>query len=250
MLITLPNGLLDGPDLFNLAEIDELKGKQQNYLVDKALVVNNIGHVPKIVEDMLLSLQTQTGVTWQGKMSEAIQKLPSGDLETILVKVRENTYGPKFFHEATCTHCGHINKNLRVDLDTLELDAMTIEEMLKPKVVMLPKLQIEAELKAIYLKDLFEVVKISLSKGDSLITSMLTTSIKRLGDKSPVTAKDIENIPVRDLNYLEEQLKDLKLEGSIDTALQIECQECKLEFEAKLNCFDPNFFSHSKGYTS
>lgn len=250
MLVTLPNGLLDGPDLFNLAEIDELRGKQQNYLVDRSLVVNNIGHVPKIIEDMLLSLQTQNGIKWQGKISEAIYKLPSGDLETILVKVRENTFGPKFFHEATCSHCGHINKNLKVDLDTLELDVMSLEDMLKPKVVMLPKLQIEAELKAIYLKDLFEIVKISTSKGDSLITSMLTTSIRRLGDKSPITSKDIENIPVRDLNFLEEKVKEMKIEGNIDTSLQIDCQGCKLEFEARLNCFDPNFFSHSKGYMS
>ena len=93
MLIQLPNGLLDGSDLFNYAEIDELRGKQQNYLADKELVVGNIGHVPKILGDMVKSLQTKEGLAWKGKIEDGIQKLPSGDLETILIKIRENTYG-------------------------------------------------------------------------------------------------------------------------------------------------------------
>lgn len=250
MLVMLPNGLLDGQDHFNIAEIDELRGKQQNYLVDKELVVGNIGHLPKILADMILSLQTKEGVHWKGDMSEAIYKLPSGDLETILVKVRENTYGPKFYHEAECPHCQHINKNLRLDLDKLEIKHYPLEQMLTKKVVQLPKANVEVELKPIYLKDLFEVVKITKNKHDALVTSLMAVSIKRIGDNAKIDSSSIEKIAASDLMHLQEEMSKVTLEGSIDTNIQIDCSKCEKEFEIKLNCFDPSFFDHTKGSKS
>lgn len=252
MLIQLPNGLLDGVDLFNYADIDELRGKQQNYLADKDLVVGNIGHIPKLLEELVLSLQTKEGLKWQGKISEAVWKLPSGDLETLLIKIRENTYGPKYYHEAECTHCQHVNKNLRLDLDKLVLDVMPTAKMLdkEGRIVKLPKANVDVELKPIYLKDLFDVIKITSSKQDSLITSLVAISIKRLGDNDKVTPKDIDNISAKDIMFLQEKLDEMKLQGSIDTNIQMDCSNCKKEFEMKLNCFDPSFFVPTKGSLS
>ena len=247
MRIQLPNGFLDGIDLFNYAVIDELRGKQQNYLANRDLVVGSIGHIPKILQDMILSLETKEGLAWKGDIAEAIYKLPSGDLETILIKIRENTYGPRFYHEAVCEHCQHVHSNLRLDLDKLEIKAMPVEELLKPKTIKLPKSGIEAELKAIYLKDLFVVIKITSSKHDSLVTSVVCVTVKRLGDKSPVTPKDLENLSVVDLNFIQESVEKVDLEGTIDSMIQIDCQNCKKDFEIKLNVYDPNFFSPSKG---
>lgn len=248
MRVQLPNGFVDGIDLFNYAVIGELTGKQQNYLANRDLVVGTIGHVPKILTDLILSLETKDGLAWKGDIAEAIYKLPSGDLETILIKIRENTYGPRFYHEATCTHCDHVNTNLRLNLDTLALKPMPIEELLKPKVITLPKSGIEAELKAIYLQDLFNIIKITSSKHDSLITSLVCVTVKRLGTKSPVTPEDLENLSVVDLNYIQEVVKDLDLEGTIDSMIQTDCKKCGKEFETKLNVYDPNFFSPLKGY--
>lgn len=247
MLVKLPNGLLDGPDHFNVAELDELSGKQQNYLADKELVIGNIGHIPKILEDMILSLQTEQGLKWQGKISEAIWKLPSGDLETILIKVRENTYGPRFYHQAQCTHCDHVNKNLRLDLDALEIKYFPVAELMKSKVLTLPKAQLEVELKPIFMRDLFDVIKITSGKQDTLVTSILAVSMKRLGDNNKVTSKDVAALKMSDIMYLQEQTDGVVLEGTIDTDIQIECGECKKEFEMKLNVFDPSFFAPTKG---
>jgi len=129
MLIEIPNGLIDGYELFNYVLIDELKGSTQNYLVNSALVVNNIGHIPKILGDMILSFQTKEGMPWKGKITDAIDLITSGDIETILIRLRENTYGPKFHHEALCSHCGHHHKNLMLNLSELVLSPITQEEM-------------------------------------------------------------------------------------------------------------------------
>jgi hypothetical protein len=145
MLIKLPNGLIDGSDHFTHARIDELRGKQQNYLSNKELVVGNIGHIPKILEDLVLGLETEQGLKWGGDIREGIYKLSSGDLETVLLKIRENTYGPRFYHEAMCSHCGHHHKQLRLNLDELEIKPISMEERMASKTVNLPKSQKKIE---------------------------------------------------------------------------------------------------------
>jgi hypothetical protein len=252
MRIKLPNGLIDGADLFNYAEIDEIRGKQQNYLINKDLVVNNFGHIPRILEDLVKSLQTKEGLTWGGEIKEAIQKLPSGDIETILIRIRENTFGPRFYHESQCPHCNTINKDLRLDLDKLEVTEMPLEEMLdkSKRTFMLPKSKLEIELKPFYLRDLFEALKITSNKQDELVTGTLALSIRRLGEKSKVTPKDLEEIPASDIAFLNEQAEGLKLEGTIDTEIINDCCSCKKEFKSKINCFDPSFFSLTRGFKS
>jgi hypothetical protein len=246
MLITLPHGLIDGPDLFDIVDIDELRGKQQNYLADKELVVNNIGHIPKILGDMILSFQTKEGLVWKGKISDAIWKITSSDIETILIKIRENTYGSKFYHEADCSHCNNHIKNLRLDLDKLEIKKLSNEQITSSKILKLPKSGIEVELKPMYLKDMFDALKIITKNTDKLITSSIALGTKRLGNKSPVSTEDIENIPASDLMFLNGQLDILVIDGSIDTNIELNCEKCKNDFNIKLNCLDPSFFVPSK----
>lgn len=250
MIITLPNGLIDGADHFDKVQIDEIRGKQQNYLADKDLVIGNIGHIPKILEDCIVSLQTAQGLTWAGDKRELVYKLPSADLETILVKIRENTYGPRFYYESECTHCGHLNKELRLDLDKLELDKMPVEELMdsSKRIHKLPKSGLEVEFKPLYLKDLFEIIKVASGKTDQVITSTVVLSLKRIGDKSNVTSKDLEQMSAVDIGFINEKAMDIKLEGSIDTKIVTECGKCKKEFDSKLNPYDPSFFGPSKGY--
>lgn len=248
MLVHLPNGFIDGVDHFTHVRIDELRGKQQNYLTNKELVIKNIGHIPKILEDMIKSIETSEGMAWKGNISEAIYKLSAGDLETILIKIRENTYGPRYYHEHTCPHCEHENKNLRIDLDKLDIDVLPLADLMDntKRTFRLTKSGVEVELKPLYLKDLFSAIKISDGKTDELITSALALSIKRIGDKSNITSKDLEEIPARDLVELNEFAESCKLEGSIDTNVTTECAKCKKEFSYKINAYDPTFFSPTR----
>lgn len=252
MLVKLPNGLVDGDDLFQYVEIDELRGKQQNYLADKELVVGNIGHIPKILEDMILSFQTKEGLQWQGKNSEAVSKLVSGDIDTILIKIRENTYGPKYYFEAECTHCQHNNRNQRLDLDKLQLDTITPKQLFNTKrlVIKLPKSGKEVELKPLYLKDMFDSIKIATDKEDKLITSIISLAIARIDDNTEVTDTDIDELSMKDIQFIEEKMAAIKIEGTIDTKIEMTCSKCSEDFEIKLNVYDPNFFALSRGSTT
>ena len=250
MLITLPNGLIDGGDHFDRVLIDEIRGKQQNYLADKDLVIGNIGHIPKILEDCIVQLQTAQGLTWQGDKRELIYKLPSGDLETILIKIRENTFGPRFYFEAECTHCGHVNKDRKLELNTLEVDKLPLAELMdtSKKVLVLPKSKKEVEFKPLYLKDLFEIIKVATGKTDQIVTATVALSLKRIDTNGRVTSKDLEDLPAMDVAFINEEALKIKLEGSIDSKIVTDCEKCKKDFESKLNPYDPAFFGPSKGY--
>jgi phage FluMu protein gp41 len=258
MRFQLPNGLIDGQDYFNFITVDELTGEQQDYLADKDLVVGNMGHIEKIMADLIKSLETKEGLKWKGKLSDLAWKLPATDLESIMIKIREETFGNKFYHEGECNHCGYRNKNLKMDLAKLEFDYISLKDLTdaKKRTVRLPKSKKEVELKPLYLKDLFEVLKVVENKTDKLITSLSALSVKKLGDISPVTRDDIKKLSARDIAFLGQVTQELKsdgkskivLEGSIDTYSEFTCQnpECKKEAKIKLNVFDPDFFDHSK----
>lgn len=250
MLITLPNGLIDGSDHFNKVQIDEIRGKQQNYLADKDLVIGNIGHIPKIIEDCIISLQTEQGLEWAGDKRELVYKLPSGDLETILVRLRENTFGSRFYYESQCTHCEHINKDLKIELDKLQLDVMPLADQMDStkRTMKLPKSGEEVEFKPLYLKDLFDIIKVASGKTDKVITSTVVMSLKRIGNNSKVKAEDLEKLSAVDVAFINEKAMEIKLEGSIDTKIITECEKCKKEFESKLNPYDPSFFAPTKGF--
>ena len=258
MRFQLPNGMLDGSDHFNFVVVDELTGEQQDYLADKDLVIGNIGHIPKIITDLVKSIETKEGLQWKGDRTQLCYLLTATDLESILIKIREETFGPEFFHIAVCEKCQHEHKNLKLDLSKLKIEHISIKDLLDPnkRTIKLPKSEQEAELKPLYLRDLFEILKVTQNSSNKLITSLSALSVKRLGDKSPVTRDDIKKLSARDISFLNKTVEELteaslkstklKLEGTIDTYSEFECTKCKAENKLKLNVFDPDFFDPSK----
>lgn len=251
MKITLPTGLVEGPDHFDVAIIDELRGKQQNYLADRKLVEGNIGHIPKILGDVVKSIETKSGNPWQGDIKEALVRLPSSDIETLLIKLRENTFGPRYYFQAQCTNCGHINKNQRLDLDKLKIKKIKVEDLsnVEARTFKLPKSEQTVVLKPMYLTDMFESVNIITDKSDELVTEVVKLSIESIDGKAP-SKTVLEEMSARDIMFLEECLEKAKLEGSIDTDVDMECANCKTEFSSKLNVYEPDFFSPTRASKS
>lgn len=243
MLVTLPNGLLEsnGQELFDRVKIDELRGKQQNYLADEELIMNNIGHVVKILEDMIQGLYTEDGVEWKGDKKQLSWKLPSSDLEVILIKIRENTFGPKYFFELECPHCQKVNKQ-KLLLDELKIDKLSPEQLLAPKVVKLPKSELEVEFKVTKLQQLLDAIRITTKDKKRLMTSLTALVIERIGDKKDIKSEDIDNLPMSDLAFLNKQAEKIKINGEIDTDIDVTCSKCKKDFKDKLNPFVPTFF--------
>jgi hypothetical protein len=242
MIIKLPCGLLIEDTVYDHVRIEEIKGKQQNYLMDAELTVDNFGHVPKIVGELAVDYQTKGGQPADIDPKKAVWLLPTEDIEVILLKIREATYGEVFAMPTACAHC-NAQQTKRIDLDKLEIKSLKKKKQ-RTKVIKLPKTGIEAEVKLLYLKDLFAMYEAIKDKGSTLFTATNVLSVARLGDKSPVTEEDLEAIAITDLQLIVETY--MALRGSIDLMITHECDSCKKDFETPLPVMDPLFFVQSE----
>lgn len=242
MIIELPCGLIKDGVVYDHVKISEIRGKQQNYLVDTELVTENFGHVPKLLSELVSDFQTKQGLPAGVPASEALWKLPTEDIEVILIKIREATYGPNFAVPTLCLHCGK-EQLKKLDLRELAIRALP-DKMTRTKVIQLPKSGIEAEVKLLYLKDLFDLYKSIKENKTTLYTATTYLSLARLGDKTTITAADLDTIPVTDIQFIEKTY--LELRGSIDLMITHTCDACGKDYENPLGVLDPNFFGQSQ----
>lgn len=241
MLVELPCGILYQDVVYDRVIVKSLTGRQQNYLIDMDLVAGNIGHIPKLLEDLATSFQTAEGLPLNIPAKDAIWMLPSEDIELILVKIREETFGSVFALPTVCTACGK-QQIKKVLLDKLDVVKLT-DKKVRTIELELPKCGKHAEVKLIYLKDMFMLYKNFAEKRASLYTATLAISLKKLGDKENITDEDLLDIPTSDLALVEEKFVELR--GSIDTSLTHECDACNKEYVGQLPVTDPSFFVQS-----
>ena len=241
MLIELPCGIFKDGEIYDRCIVKELTGRQQNYLIDMELVSDSLGHIPKLLTDLTCEYQTQSGKPLGIPVSEAIYFLPTEDIECILIKLREATYGPALALPVVCPHCAK-NQLKKVDLDKIKITTLA-DKKVRTKEIDLPKSQIKAEIKLLYLKDLFNLYKTLKESPKKLYTGSLYLSVKKLGEKEPVQEGDLLDLPVADLTAIERAFSALR--GEIDTLITHECDACKKDFETPLPVTDPSFFVQS-----
>lgn len=238
MIIELPCGILHDGKVYDRVRVKELTGRQQNYLVDMELVSDNLGHVPKLLQDLTDDYTTAEGLPLDMPVKEAIWQLSSEDVEFILLKIRESTYGPVMALPVACPHCGKQQTN-RIDLDKLEVVHLK-DKTVRTKKVELPKTKQTAEVKLLYLKDLFDLYKVLKEGSNKLYTGALHLSTAKLGEIEDVTEDHLLDLPATDLQVIEEAFSALR--SSLDTTITHECTGCAKEFDTPLPVMDPSFF--------
>jgi hypothetical protein len=243
MLVELPCGILYNDTVYDRVIVKELTGKQQNYLIDMDLVSGNIGHIPKLLEDLTYQFQTAEGLPLNMPLKDAIWLLPSEDIELILLKIREETFGNIMALPTICPHCEK-KQMKKIELDKLDIVRLK-DKKIRTQTIDLPKCQKQAEIKLIYLRDMFDLYKnfSDKEKHHTLFTSTLVVSLKKLGDKSPVTELDLQDIAVSDLKLIEDTFVNLR--ASLDTQLTHTCEGCNQEYPGVLPVTDPSFFVQS-----
>lgn len=241
MLIELPCGLLKDGKVYDYVNVEEIKGKQQNYLQNVDLVLNNFGHIPLMIEDLATDYQTKEGFPCPVSSKDAVWLLPTEDIEVILMKIREFTYGNNYAMPTVCTSCGK-QQFKKIVLNSLEIKPI-MDKTIRTRNIHLPKSNIEAEVKLLYLKDLFDMYKLMKDEKKSLFTATVALSLSKLGEKSTITPLDLENIPVTDLQLIEENFMSLR--GDIDLQLTHVCDSCNQEYDMPLPVMDPLFFAQS-----
>lgn len=244
MDVQLPDGIKTETGLvYDKARIGEITGQQQNYLMDIEALSSGLSHIEKIVSDLVVGFYGQDGSEFKGDVKEAIRsKISTSDVETILIRIRENTYGPIYYPRGLCTKCGKENE-MKLDLSTLEVVKSPDEEKGKVLAIELPRSKKKAELCLMHLDALHKTYNYcSTPKGKKeLVTGMAALMMQSLDGKQNPTSEDVKALPALDLKFINEQYE--KLGGKVDTTITHECKYCKKDFDTKLNVVDPNFFS-------
>lgn len=242
MRVKLPCGIFVDGEVYDHVTIKELTGKQQNYLMNLELVTDSLGHIPKLISDLTEDYQTKAGKPSEVPSEKAVWLLPTEDIEFILVKIREETYGKMYAMKVRCPACDKVQEK-SIDLTSLEMRPLKNKKK-RTHEVELPKSKRKATIKMLYLKDLMDINQLTKEKEgqQEFYTRTIATSVQ-LMDGEPATLEDIENLPLTDIHLIEKSLE--KLRGYVDNLLQHECDACKHEFEGPLPVADPAFFGQS-----
>lgn len=241
-----PNGIKIEEKLYNLVEVDEIRGKHQNMLVNPS-PKTPIDHVKPILEDLIIDITSSDNESvfeHVSKKDVILHKLPIQDIQFLLVKVREVSYGKDYVMSIQCPHCEK-DSNAKLDLSSLEVfsrkDKISIEDM------KLPKEEVEFRYGHLTLSHL---LKMAVEEGTdeftkSMMTSLTAFMLESLGDNKAVKPTDLDELRGSDLDYIRDNMPTLP---EIDMKVENTCTnpECGKDFEQELPVLAADFLLHTR----
>jgi len=235
MKFTLPNGLSGNGVNYNVVYLEELTGKQQNYLINTKYK-SPIDHIEPLLNDLLIRIESEDGQELDVPVKDIINKhLSIEDTSFILIKLREITFGGTYILEKEeCPHCQE-KQDLSIDLESLEI----IKADDKPKITILPKSGLEVEYQPIS----FGKLKGYSSDPDQMLnnatTSTLSMIVKRIGETTHITEESIMELKALDTTHIQ---KNVPQQNHLDSKITHECKKCKKDFDIELEVLSSDFF--------
>jgi len=249
MLVKIPCGLYYEDVLYNYAEVDELSGQQQEYLMrfDDEDTSTTLDHIPLILDDLILEFKSEEGQVCTLSAKDIYWKLPLEDLYIILVKIRELTWGYMYVLPVECSSCGKIQEK-KVDLTTIEVSYPDDPKKME-KTIHLEKADIDVVVKPIYLQDMMKFEREIRTnrtnmKNFNVLAKQRQLSVKSLGDNTSVTESDLLKLKLSDLKQIDDTEN---VAGSVNLELDdCKCTRCDLKIYAALPVTSPLFFGQSQ----
>lgn len=244
---TLPNGIMLGGKHFNLITLDEIRGKHQNMLVNPN-PKTPIDFIEPILSDLILDLTDSASASilsaQVSKKDLVLNKLPIQDIQFILIKIRETSYGKDYLMHLNCTHCDAKN-NAKLDLSTLTVSSR--QDKLTEAEMILPKEQIDFRYGHM---NLAHLLKMAVAEGQTdftkqMLTSLTSFMLSKLGDKTSITPSDLDNLRGSDLNFIRDNAPVLP---EIDMKVEHTCSnpDCGKDFEQELPALAADFLLHTR----
>jgi hypothetical protein len=240
--IKLPNGVLFEGALYQIAYLNEITGKQQNYLVNTKYK-SPVDHIEHLLFDLIADLRDESNNSLLAKVERrhlVTKLLQIEDIQVLLIKLREISFGSDYYFEnLKCPHCGAKN-SAKLDLESIELKTF---EPAKSQPLILPKKNLEIEYKPMNLSDLKRIGSDQEKLMNNHVTETMLTILKRIGDNSNLVANDIESLAAMDTQFI---AKNAPKYSHADTVVTHECTSCKVDFDFDLGEMSPDFFALSR----
>ena len=239
---TLPNGVLFDGVLYNKAHLEDLTGKQQNYLVNTKYK-SPVDHVERLLGDLLVDLRDESNQSIKNKAAiphVICQLMQIEDVQFLLVKLREISYGPRyFFEQLKCPHCSAKN-NAEVNLEDLQVIHPTKARLAK---YILPKSGMEIEYRPMNLSELKSFGADSERLLNNHVTETMLTILKRIGENTNIKLEDVEGLKAIDNEFIADNSPEY---SHLDTKITHQCTACKKDFDFDLGEMSADFFALSR----
>lgn len=241
---TLPNGVTIAGKLYNEIEMDEIRGRHQNMLVNPK-AKTPIDFVEPILKDLVLDLRNSDQESILNEVSKQdliLHQLPIQDIQFILIKVRQESYGPEYLMHLKCTHCDADN-DARLDLSTLAVSERI--DKLKPAEMILPKDKTVFRYGHMSLAHLLKIA-VEDDKEDitkELITGLTSFMISRLGENVNVKPSDLDDLKGSDIDFMQDNMPILP---EPDMKITHKCKSCEKDFDSELPVMAADFLRPSR----
>jgi hypothetical protein len=236
--IKLPNGVLFNGTLYQTAYLDEITGKQQDYLVNTKYK-SPVDHIEHLLMDLLKDLRddSNNSIFPQVDKKHLITKLLQiEDIQALMIKLREISFGEDyFFDNLKCSHCGAKN-HAKIMLNTLELKPANI----KPVEKVLPKSGLSFDYKPMNLSDLKRIGSSQDQLLNNHVTETMLTILKRIGDNENLKASDVQSLKALDNKFIADHAPTY---AYLDNNITHECTSCNTDFDFDLGELTPDFFA-------
>lgn len=233
---TLPNGVKYEEKLYDIAYLEEMCGKQQNYLINTKYK-SPLDHIPPLMGDLLVRLETEEGEELKMSSEEILKShLQVEDLQFLLVKLREITFDEQYIIEGKeCPHCQK-KQDLVVNLAELEIIQPSQEKI--SMTVELPKAGVEAEYKPLTFGDLRKYAVDPDRLMNKASTSTAVMVLKRIGEDSDITEEKVEALKAKDIKVIQDNAPEYP---HLDSKIEHTCKHCGEDFDFELESMVADF---------
>jgi len=234
--LQLPNGIKHEGKLYNIAHLEEMTGKQQNYLVNSKYKTP-IDHIEPILADLITRFETQDGDELKLDKLEVVSNiLQAEDATFLIVKLREITFGERHvFEKKECPHCNK-KQDVLVNLDKLEVIKVEEQEMETE----LPKSGAVAKYRPLSMKRLRSYIHNVNDVLDSVTTTTLAMIIESVGEDTDITPEKVGAMSAKDLKHIKEHTPKY---NTLDTSITHQCVGCKEDFDFDMEVLTSDFLS-------
>lgn len=230
---TLPNGAKFEGIIYDMIEIDEIRGRHQDILVNPN-PKTPFDYIEPIFTDIIKDITDKDSNSILSHISKRdliLHHLPIQDIQFILIKLRENSYGKDYILDLECPHCTAVNA---AKLDLSQLEIIPRVDKLEEDKLILPKEGIKVGYKHMSLANLlkmnFEDENSQFMK--SVKTSVVAFRVASLGDNLKVQAKDVQDLRALDIEFIEENAPDL---AEPDMKAEHKCVKCSEDFKEDIS---------------
>lgn len=231
-LFELPCGYLD-PDgeLHTEIKAREITGHEEDMLANPKIKSNK-----KLNELITRCVERIGRITDKGQLSQVVLDLTVGDRLFAIFAIRRVTVGDHYTYEVKCPECAAINR-VTVDLGDLDVKKMPDPTQRLFKVV-LPRSKKEVVYTPMTGRGEDKLSSLAKRKEDTLSLALLMRITEIDGQKP--TLKGVKDLSSADRVYLRDHFD--KVEGGVDTTIELDCPECFAEFKEDLDVSQAGFF--------